>query len=376
MGTEAAAQVQRRAGARLLRIDGLGPGLPAALTAEPRPAAGSIHCGRPAPGSPRCSAIVIGSEAQLAELADLLRQRPQPLAELGERIAEGVAALGRRRFRIDLGGRVLELGGRTAVMGIVNVTPDSFSDGGSYLSPEAAIEHGMRLAHEGADILDVGGESTRPGAEPVARDEELRRVLPVVEALAARSGVPVSVDTTKAAVAAAALEAGATIVNDISGLAFDPGLGAAAARAGAAVVVMHIRGEPRTMQEDPVYANLLGEVVEGLRAACGRAEAAGIDPERIIVDPGIGFGKTAEHNLELIARVGELQALGRPVLVGPSRKSFIGKVLGLPPAERLEGTVAACCLAAAAGAHLVRVHDVRAVRRALAVADAVRRGAA
>lgn len=282
----------------------------------------------------------------------------------------------RPRFTLQLAGQALEFGERTAVMGIVNVTPDSFSDGGAFLDPGAAIAHGLQLASEGADLLDVGGESTRPGAAPVPADEEARRVVPVIRELAARAGVPVSVDTTKAAVARAALAAGATLVNDVSGLRFDSELGAVVAHAKAALVVMHMQGEPRTMQKAPRYADLLPEVIGELGAALARAEAAGIDPGRTIVDPGIGFGKTLEHNLELLARLGELRILGRPILVGPSRKSFIGALLDLPPAGRLEGTIAACCLAADRGAHLVRVHDVGAVRRALRVADAIGREAA
>jgi dihydropteroate synthase len=261
-------------------------------------------------------------------------------------------------------------------MGIVNVTPDSFSDGGAFFDTARAVAHGLELAAAGADILDVGGESTRPGSDPVPEPEELRRVVPVVRALAERGGVAVSVDTTKAAVAAAALAAGATIVNDVSALRFDPALAGVVARAGALLVVMHMQGAPRTMQLDPRYDDLLGEVRAELSAALGRAAAAGVDPEQVLVDPGIGFGKTLEHNLALIDRLGELAALGRPILVGPSRKAFIGRLTGAPPAERQEGTIAACCLAAARGAHVVRVHDVAAVRRALVVADAILAGGA
>jgi len=282
----------------------------------------------------------------------------------------------RRRFSLRLGGRVLELGERTAIMGIVNVTPDSFSDGGTFLDPAAAIEHGLRLAGEGADILDVGGESTRPGAEPVSEQEEVRRVAPVVRELAARSGVPVSIDTSKAAVAEAALAAGATIVNDVSALRLDPRLGEVVARSGAALVIMHMQGTPRTMQQAPHYDDLLGEVLAALAAGVERAAAAGVEPDRILVDPGIGFGKSLEHNLELLDRLGELEVLGRAILVGPSRKAFIGRLLDLPAAERIEGTIAACCCAADRGAHVVRVHDVGPVRRALRVADAIRKGAA
>jgi len=282
----------------------------------------------------------------------------------------------RRGYSLRLGACVLELGERTAIMGIVNVTPDSFSDGGTFLDPTAAIEHGLRLVGEGADILDVGGESTRPGAEPVSEQEEVRRVVPVVRELAARSGVPVSIDTSKAAVAQAALAAGATIVNDISALRLDPRLGAVVARSGAALVIMHMQGTPRTMQQAPHYDDLLGEVIADLAAGVGRAAAAGVEPDRILVDPGIGFGKSLEHNLELLDRLGELAVLGRAILVGPSRKAFIGRLLDLPAAERLEGTIAACCCAADRGAHLVRVHDVGPVRRALRIVDAIRGRAA
>ncbi len=282
----------------------------------------------------------------------------------------------RRDYSLRLGARVLELGERTAIMGIVNVTPDSFSDGGVFLDPVAAVEHGLRLVGEGADILDVGGESTRPGAGPVSEEEELRRVVPVVRELAARSGAPVSIDTSKAAVAAAALAAGATIVNDVSALRFDPCLGDVVARAGAALVIMHMQGTPRTMQQAPHYDDLLGEVTAALAAGIDRAVSAGVEPERIIVDPGIGFGKSLEHNLALLDRLGELAALGRPILIGPSRKAFIGRLLDLPAGERIEGTIAACCCAADRGAHVVRVHDVGPVRRALRVTDAILQGAA
>jgi dihydropteroate synthase len=282
----------------------------------------------------------------------------------------------RRGFSLQLGAHRLELGERTAVMGIVNVTPDSFSDGGAFQDHAAAIEHGLRLAGEGADILDVGGESTRPGAAPVSEQEEARRVVPVIRELAARAGVPVSIDTTKAAVAEAACAAGATIVNDVSGLRFDPRLGEVVARTGAALVIMHLKGTPHTMQVAPAYDDLLGEVIAELAAGLARAAAAGVAADRVLVDPGIGFGKTLEHNLELLDRIGELGALGRAILVGPSRKAFIGRLLDLPPGERVEGTIAACCCAADRGAHVVRVHDVGPVRRALRVADAIRGGAA
>jgi dihydropteroate synthase len=256
-------------------------------------------------------------------------------------------------------------------MGILNVTPDSFSDGGAFLDPERAVEHGLQLACEGADILDVGGESTRPGSLPVPEEEELRRVLPVVRQLRDKTGVLVSVDTTKSAVARAALDAGADLVNDTSGLRSDPEMAAVIARSGAAVILMHMKGTPRTMQESPWYGDLLGEVRSFLAARIRAAEAAGIPAERIIVDPGIGFGKTAEHSLTLLNRLDAFEELGRPLCVGFSRKAFIGRVLGLPPAERLEGTIAAAVLSVSRGAHILRVHDVGPVAKAVRMAEAI-----
>jgi dihydropteroate synthase len=257
-------------------------------------------------------------------------------------------------------------------MGVVNVTPDSFSDGGRYLEPGAAIRHGLELVEEGADLLDVGGESTRPGAEPVPLEEERRRVLPVVEALAGRAGVPVSVDTTKAAVARAALDAGAAIVNDVSAGRFDPDMLPLCAERGAPVVLMHMLGEPRTMQRDPRYDDVVREVAAFLAARAEAALAAGVAVDRIVVDPGFGFGKTREHNLVLLRRLDEIVALGYPVLVGTSRKSFIGATLGgLPVEDRLEGTAATVALAVAAGASIVRVHDVRAMARVVRMVEAV-----
>jgi dihydropteroate synthase len=255
-------------------------------------------------------------------------------------------------------------------MGIVNVTPDSFSDGGLYLDPETAIAHGRQLVADGADILDVGGESTRPGAQEVPVDEELRRVVPVVEGLAGE-GVPVSVDTSKAAVAAAALEAGASIVNDVTALRGDPEMAALCADRGPTLILMHMLGDPRTMQDDPRYGDVVDEVRDFLAARLEAAVAAGVAEERIWLDPGIGFGKAWEHNVELLRRLGELGALGRPLVVGTSRKSFIGRLDGSPAGERIGGTIASSLLAATEGADVLRVHDVAELRQALAVAAAV-----
>lgn len=260
---------------------------------------------------------------------------------------------------------------RPVVIGILNLTPDSFSDGGELATLDAALRRAEAMVEDGAAVLDVGGESTRPGAQPVPEEEERRRVLPFLEAAARRFPVPLSIDTRKAAVARAALDAGAVIVNDTSALAADPAMAAVVAERGAGVVLMHMRGEPATMQGLATYADVAGEVAEELARAVARALAAGIRRDAIVVDPGIGFAKTPEQNLTLLRELGRIVALGYPVLVGPSRKSFIGAVLGLPPKERVEGTIAACVLALAAGARLFRVHDVRAVRRALTVSHAI-----
>ena len=261
---------------------------------------------------------------------------------------------------------------RPVVVGVLNVTPDSFSDGGRYLDPAAAVDRAWRLAEEGADLVDVGGESTRPGADPVPATEEWRRLEPVLSR-AADLPVPLSVDTTKREVAERALEAGAAVLNDVSGLRFEPGLADLAARTGAGLVLAHMRGDPRTMQEDVTYDDLVREVREALERSKGIALAAGCASDALVVDPGIGFGKSARGSLELLARLPELASVGLPVLVGPSRKSFIGEVLDQPVEERGEGTLAACVMALERGARLFRVHDVRAARRALDLATAVRR---
>ncbi|MEI6224725.1 MAG: dihydropteroate synthase [Deltaproteobacteria bacterium] len=255
---------------------------------------------------------------------------------------------------------------------MLNVTPDSFSDGGRFFDPGMAVEHAFRLAAEGADLVDVGGESTRPGAPEVSEAEELRRVVPVIERLvAARFPVPISVDTSKPGVAKAALDAGAALVNDVRAL-IDPETARVVAASGAPVVLMHMRGSPRDMRERARYADLLGEVRAELSAAMERAVAAGVREDRIILDPGVGFAKTAEQSTEILARLPGLLSLGRPLLVGPSRKSFIGAITGAPPEDRLAGTLAAVTAAVLGGATFVRVHDVAASRQAARVAAALR----
>jgi dihydropteroate synthase len=274
---------------------------------------------------------------------------------------------------------VLDLSAGTRVMGILNLTPDSFSDGGRHFSGsgvdvEAAVDAALEMAGDGADIIDVGGESTRPGAAAVPEELETARVVPVIEAIRKRSPVPVSIDTTKAGTARAALYAGASIINDISGGTFDPGMYALAAETGAAMVLMHIKGTPADMQADPSYGDVVAEVKAHLASLADAALRAGVPADRILLDPGIGFGKTAAHNMALINRLDALAALGYPVVLGVSRKAFIGTLTGGAPAtDRVEGSLAAAAIGIARGASIIRAHDVKATRRAALVADAILR---
>ncbi len=270
-----------------------------------------------------------------------------------------------------VGDEIWKLGKFPKLMGIVNVTPDSFSDGGRFREAAHAVEHALQLVQEGANLLDIGGESTRPGATPVPLDEELHRVLPVVRELARQTHVSISIDTSKAVVARECLAAGATIVNDISGLTFDPDMPAVCRESSCGVIVMHIQGTPQTMQLDPRYDDVVAEVRRFFSQRLDELEAAGIARERIVLDPGIGFGKTAEHNLALLSHIAEFRELGRPVLIGHSRKRFLKKVLGHEINERDAGTVGVSVALAAQGTDIIRVHDVQATRDALLAWDAV-----
>lgn len=267
---------------------------------------------------------------------------------------------------------LLPVGDRTHVMGVLNVTPDSFSDGGRFLDRHAAIDRAEEMIADGADIIDVGGESTRPGAAPVEIDDELNRVIPVIEAITANTDAVVSIDTTKAEVARAACEAGAAIVNDVSAMRFDPKMPDVVAAYGAGLVLMHMLGSPRTMQANPSYDDVVAEVKQALVEWAEQAQAHGIAPEAIAVDPGIGFGKTVEHNLTLLKATGELCATGYPVLIGASRKSFIGATLDVPVEQRLQGTSAVVAWSVAQGAALVRVHDVRQMVQVVRMTEAIR----
>lgn len=279
-----------------------------------------------------------------------------------------------QRYEIPLpAGRKIVLGDRTLVMGILNITPDSFSDGGVHLDVDRAVEAGLRMAADGADILDVGGESTRPGSASVGADEELRRVLPVIERLAAGTEALLSIDTYKAVVAGEAVRRGAMIINDISGLQYDPDLAGLAARTGAALILMHTRGRSHEMYALASYDDVVGEVKQELEAAVGRAIEGGVRRESIVLDPGLGFAKQAHHTYSLLARLPELAALDRPILSGPSRKSFLKEALGeRPPTEREWGTAAAVTASVLLGAHIVRVHDVKAMVDVVGVADRIR----
>ncbi|NVJ07217.1 dihydropteroate synthase [Myxococcus sp. AM001] len=318
--------------------------------------------------------MLSGHAEQFRLLVALARGGRDELPALSKAVAAALAS-GTVPPALVLGDTRFEWGARAYVMGVVNVTPDSFSDGGRFLDPEAAIARGLALAEAGADLLDVGGESTRPGSLPVSAEDEVARVVPVIEGLRARTSVPLSVDTTKAAVAREALKAGAHLINDITGFSADADLPRVVAEAGAACCLMHIQGTPATMQQAPRYDDVVEDVLGFLEAAVARAGAAGIPRERILVDPGIGFGKTFEHNLFLLRRLQELRVLGLPLLVGTSRKGFLGRLAGGKPAsERLAATLGSVAsMAALGGADVVRVHDVVEARDALAVADAIRR---
>ena len=314
--------------------------------------------------------ILIGTEKQLRKLCRKLNEQPFGLSSLAAdiesllastSIAPGIWKTSRREISLS----------RPLIMGILNVTPDSFSDGRNFHDQQRAIDRALEMAAQGADIIDIGGESTRPGAEPVSADEEAMRVLPVIERLSGLLPCPISVDTWKSSVACAALKAGAEIVNDISGFTFDPEMAVVAANTGAGVVLMHTRGTPANMQADTVYDDLMGEVISGLRQSVGLAIQAGVQREQITLDPGVGFGKDLNGNLEIIRRLRELAGLGFPLLLGTSRKNFIGKVLGKDAGERIFGTAATIALAIANGAAILRVHDVAEMRDVADVTQAV-----
>lgn len=319
-----------------------------------------------------CSDLLLfGNLRELEAIGAKLKGQPFGLAQVGEAIPSLVKRVEQPSGVVfHLPNHSLELSARTHIMGVLNVTPDSFSDGNLYLEPEKGVERAHRLAEEGADILDIGGESTRPGSEPTLVDQELGRVMPVIERIIGEMDIPISIDTCKSEVAEEALSAGCEMVNDISGLGFDPEMARTVANHSAGLAIMHIKGTPRDMQQNPTYDDLMGEIAEYLGERADIALEAGVKGESILIDPGIGFGKTVEHNLIIIKRLQELKALGFPILIGTSRKSFIGRILDLPVGERLEGTLASVALSIVNGANMVRVHDVLQVSRACKMVDA------
>jgi len=320
--------------------------------------------------------LLMGNLAQLSRLTEKLNRQPFGLDRLAHDLSDRLTNYQKDEFNLSLGRYKLSLKqGRTYIMGIVNLTPDSFSADGLYrvTSSEnrvaSAIDFAEKMAEDGADIIDIGGESTRPGAKFIPVEEELERTIPVIKKLAKKIKVPISIDTYKPEVARQALDSGAVMVNDITGLNRKMAKIVSKYKAGA--VIMHMKGNPRTMQNNPVYKSLIDEIIEYLDRAITRAVDCGIDKEKIVVDPGIGFGKLLEHNSQILNRLKELKILGRPILVGPSRKSFIGKILDAGPQERVFGTISACVLAVKNGANIIRVHDVRAVKEATKVLNTI-----
>jgi len=324
--------------------------------------------------------LIIGNLSQLWRLSGKLKRQPFGLSSVSDELNRIIGNFLRKKFTIDTGKHKLRLGKRTLIMGIVNLTPDSFSGDGFYSltnrihSPEfkdLIISEIENLVKDGSDIIDLGGESSRPGSKPVSIREEINRVVPIIKRISKRTRIPISIDTYKPEIAKAALDAGADIVNNIMGIKNDSKLIKIVARYKAALVIMHIKGKPRTMQKNPKYDSLMDEVSNSLKKSIDFAINLGVKREKIIIDPGIGFGKTTDHNLELIKRLGELKTLGRPILIGPSRKSFIGNVLRLPVNERLMGTAAAVTLAIKNGAHIVRVHDVKKIKEVVKLTDSI-----
>ncbi|MFZ5633959.1 MAG: dihydropteroate synthase [Bacillota bacterium] len=352
---------------RVLKITGLSPKQANIIKQEMLGKGGDAAVDR---GVIDCSAektdvLVMGTLKQIEAMAAKLKMQPFGLPALADRIREALSALeGRKPFHLDCRGKILPIGYRTLVMGILNVTPDSFSDGGVFYDPGRAVEHALEMQEEGADIIDLGGESTRPGHQGIDAEEEMKRIMPVLSRLVRELKIPVSVDTTKAVVARRVLEEGAQIINDQWALRSDPEMAGVAARYGAPLIIMH-------NQRGTEYRDLMGDMVEYFRESLARAREAGIDRDKIVIDPGIGFGKTLEQNLEVMRRLKELECIGLPVLLGTSRKSMIGKTLDLPVDQRMEGTAATVALGIAYGVDIVRVHDVKEMVRVARMTDAM-----
>lgn len=318
--------------------------------------------------------VIMGTAKQIQRLSDKISIQPLGLSIISKAIKELLANVSKDLFILKTCRREIVLGEKTEIMGILNITPDSFSDGGLFKDTDDAVEYGLKMIEEGADIIDIGGESSRPGAVAVPLEEEIARVIPVIKGLERSIKIPISIDTTKAEVARIAVENGADIVNDISAMTFDRQMADAVADTGAAIILMHMRGTPKDMQKgDLSYRSLRGDIIEFLEGKMEEAEIAGISPENIMIDPGIGFGKTGEDSMRLLKYLSEFKVLGRPIVTGTSRKAFIGKITGGGPTERIEGTAAAVTAAIMNGTNVVRVHDVQAMKKVAAMADAILR---
>lgn len=360
-----------------LLIEGLKPKVANIIKQEMLSLGGDAAVSR---GSVDCSiektdVLIMGTGKQILRFIEKIDLQPFGLKVIASDLRELLLNLSRESFQLKTPRRAIELSGRTLVMGVINATPDSFSDGGTITCEEEGLRQALKMIGEGADILDVGGESSRPGAAPVPLREELRRVVPLIRRIARETGIPVSVDTTKAEVARQAIDAGAEIINDITALRGDGRMARVAAAAGVPVILMHMRGTPSTMQKgDLAYASLIGEILDFLEVRLEKASSSGIQQDNLVIDPGIGFGKNVDDNLRLLRHLGEFKVLGRPICVGVSRKHFTGKITGVPrPADRIEGTAAAVTAAILNGASIIRVHDVGTMKRVAAMADAIRR---
>lgn len=330
-------------------------------------ARGSVSCSVPA-----SDVLIMGTVKQISSLAAKIEKQPFGLNVISKDMLEILKNINKNEFVLKTSRRKIILGRKTMVMGILNVTPDSFSDGGIFCTHEKAIEHGLKMADEGADIIDVGGESTRPGSASVSVNLELKRVIPVIEGLIKKIKIPISIDTKKAHVARLAVAAGAEIINDVSALNGDRNMAKTVKETGTAVILMHMRGKPENMQKgDLDYDNLMGEIIDYLKKGADKALKAGVEKDSIVIDPGIGFGKTPEDNYKIIRNLSELKALGMPIMIGTSRKSFIGKITGGEPSERMEGTAATVAAAIMNGCHIIRVHDVKEMKKVAAVTDAI-----
>ncbi len=337
------------------------------LGADAAVARGSVSC-----AVEKTDILLMGTFKQISALAKKIERQPFGLNLIAQDILNLLGNQVRDSFVLKTSRREIALGGRTLIMGILNVTPDSFSDGNRYFDQKKAIERGLQMAEEGADIIDIGGESTRPGSRPVSAHQEITRVVPVVEALCGKLKLPISVDTTKSRVAQKSLEAGAEIINDISALGCDKKMASVVRKGSAALILMHMRGLPENMQTgNLLYDNLMAEIIAYLKNVCRKAIAAGIEWDHLAVDPGIGFGKTYEDNCRIVKKIAEMKILGRPILIGTSRKSFIGQVTGGIAADRIEGTAATVAAAIINGCHIVRVHDVSAMKKVAAMTDAI-----